>query len=122
MPVGPETSRRGTLDVDDVEAIARRVAELLAQTAVPAYLDTAAVARMIDASEEWVRDHAVELGAIRLGDGRRGVLRFELARVHQALERRRLARPSARRSRRRRAPRAAGVPLLPLPAAVGAPR
>jgi hypothetical protein len=69
-----------------VEAIADRVAERLADIArdpVRLY-DTRAVARMLAVSEDWVRDHAVELGAIRVGDSPRGPLRFDsnkLARV-----------------------------------------
>ena len=49
---------------------------------------------MLGVSEDWVRDHAAELGAIRVGDGPRGMLRFEAARVRTALERRRVDRSS----------------------------
>jgi hypothetical protein len=82
------------LHPDDIEAIALRLADLLkdAPPRRPQYLDTAAVARMLNASEEWVRDHAAELGAVRLGDGPRGPLRFDPARVTEAIESRRLAR------------------------------
>jgi hypothetical protein len=82
------------LDADDIGAIARQVAELLARCgAAPRYLDTAAVARMLGCSGEWVRDHAAELGAVRLGDGPKGALRFDVERVEEALERRRVAGP-----------------------------
>lgn len=107
-----------TLDRDDVEAIAHRVAELIAgQPPTAEYLDTAKVATMLDASEEWVRDHAAELGALRLGDGPKGALRFRAERIRKALEHRRLGesprRPARRRPRRPRT--ASGVELLPLP-------
>lgn len=100
-----------------VEAIAGRLAELLAeQMPRTQYIDTATVARMLGASEEWVRNHAGELGAVRLGDGPKGVLRFDAARVREALDRRRLPEPQRRR---RNLPgprrRVRGVKLLPLP-------
>ena len=106
------------LDPEDVEAIARRVADLMDRASVAAdYLDTAAVARRLRVSEEWVRNHAAELGAIRVGDGPRGALRFDARLVEQALEQRRLPTPARRRTARRRPPRVGGVRLLPLPEA-----
>lgn len=77
---------------------------------------------MLGMSEEWVRDHAAELGAVRLGDGRRGALRFEVERINAALERGRLGTLPRKRGRRRRASRVAGVRLLPLPEGLGAQR
>jgi hypothetical protein len=55
---------------------------------------------MLAVSEEWVREHAAELGAIRVGDGPKGVLRFDAARVRAGLECRRLGRPKDRQRRR----------------------
>jgi len=101
------------------EEIARRVAELVADR-VPEPLrlmDTQTVARMLAVSEEWVREHAAELGAIRVGDGPKGALRFDLARVRAALERRRLERP---KDRQRRDPGQRRRSLSPLPASVPA--
>jgi hypothetical protein len=102
----------------DVEAVARRVVELLAEDRLTAagWVDTATVARRYDVGEDWVRSHAVELGAVRLGD-RRGPLRFDLGRVAAAMERRRVTgEPPARRRRRPGPRRASGsVRLLPLP-------
>jgi hypothetical protein len=102
-----------------VEAIADRVAVRLADIArdpVRLY-DTRAVARMLAVSEDWVRDHAAELGAIRVGDSPRGPLRFDVDRVRTALAQRRLQRteraPAKRRGRRTTT--ASGVKLLPLP-------
>jgi hypothetical protein len=82
-------------------------------------LDTQGVARMLGVSEEWVRDHAAELSAIRVGDGPRGVLRFDAVRVRAALDRRRLDRPHVEHPRRpgpRR--RSAGVHAGAVPADV----
>jgi hypothetical protein len=78
-----------------VEQIAQRVVELLGAQAREPFrlLDTEAVARMLGVSEEWVRDHAAELGAVRIGDGPKGALRFDVARIRGALESRRLHRP-----------------------------
>ena len=84
-----------------IEEIARRVAELVADRIREPLrlLDTRTVARMLAVSEEWVREHAAELGAIRVGDGPNGALRFDAARVRAALERRRLGRPMDRQRR-----------------------
>jgi hypothetical protein len=84
------------------EEIARRVAELVGDRIREPLrlLDTRTVARMLAVSEEWVREHAAELGAIRVGDGPKGALRFDAARVRAALERRRLSQPKARQRRR----------------------
>lgn len=69
----------GFRDVADhpqsVEQIARRVAQLLQRDAEARgfqLLDTGTVARIMAVSEDWVRAHAAELGAIRVGDGAKG--------------------------------------------------
>jgi hypothetical protein len=93
----------GAIPEATVEAVAERVAARLADHArEPVHLyDTRAVARMLAVSEDWVRDHAAELGAIRVGDSTRGPLRFHRDRVAAALDRRRVAPPQpARRPRR----------------------
>jgi hypothetical protein len=77
------------LDPRDVEAIARRVAELVAAArpaAPPAvrYVDAAEVARALGVERDWVYAHARELGTIRLG-GTQGRLRFDLREVTRAL-------------------------------------
>jgi hypothetical protein len=103
---GEAEGRSGVTDAV-LEAIARRVAELVVDVVREPFrlLDSHAVARMLSVSEEWVRDHAAELGAIRVGDGRKGVLRFEVAHVRTALEHRRLDRPSEKPRRRARSRR-----------------
>jgi hypothetical protein len=90
------------------EEIARRIAELVTDRVREPFhlLDTQTVARMLAVSEEWVREHAAELGAIRVGDGPKGALRFDAVRVRAALDRRRIDRtnetPQRRPGRRRR--------------------
>jgi hypothetical protein len=105
------------LTAADVDAIALRVAELLRQDPrLGHHVGTAAVAKMLGVSGDWVREHAAELGAVRVGDGPKGALRFDVRRVREALEQRRLGRP--KRARNRRAGperRSSGVELLPLP-------
>jgi hypothetical protein len=87
------------LDPRDVEAIARRVAELVAAARPPAppavrYVDAAEVARALAVERDWVYAHARELGAIRLG-GTQGRLRFDLRELTRALADRRGAPPAA---------------------------
>jgi hypothetical protein len=100
------------LDPSDVEAIARRVAELVGTGPPPAssavrYVDAAEVARALGVERDWVYAHARELGAIRLG-GTQGRLRFDLHEVTRALADRRRESPAAApaprspRGRRRR--------------------
>src|SRR3954471_17433 len=92
----------------DVEAIARRVAELLRdEWRGGHHLDTMAVATMLGVGGDWGREHAAELGAIRVGDGAKGALRFDIKRVRAALDQRRLRHPR-REPRRRPGPQRRG--------------
>jgi hypothetical protein len=101
----------GAIPEATVEAIAERVAARLAGHArEPVRLyDTRAVARMLAVSEDWVRDHAAELGAIRVGDSPRGPLRFDSNKLAAAIDRRRVGRPEPARRPRRPGPRRAAV-------------
>lgn len=70
------------LDRDDVEAVARRVAEILEERglAAPAgheMINAEEVARRFGVKAAWVRRNADRLGAIRLGSGARPRLRFD---------------------------------------------
>jgi hypothetical protein len=73
-----------TLDREDVEAIARRVVELLGghEPAVASLgsrlVDAAAVAAAMGVSRDYVYRHAGELGGRRVGEGERPRLRFAL--------------------------------------------
>jgi hypothetical protein len=85
-----------TLDAEDIESIAARLAELLREqmpSSASRLADAAEVARELGVDRDWVYAHAHELGGTRLG-GDRGRLRFDLARI-----RRDLARPAGTRSR-----------------------
>src|SRR5690348_11472749 len=79
-------------------------------------LTTKQAAEILAVSEDFIRSHAAELGAIRLG-GSRGPLRFEDARLRDYIDRRRLPLPPRPSARRRPGParNPDGVELLPLP-------
>jgi hypothetical protein len=72
-------SKRIKLDAETVEAIARRAVELLeARGATNRELvDAAELARRFGIERPWVYTHAIELGAVRLGDGPKPRLRFD---------------------------------------------
>jgi len=75
------------LDADDIEAVAARVVELLLEhTGAPGrYVDAATLARTLDVDRDWVYARARQLGAVRLGDGPKARLRFDLERVRATL-------------------------------------
>lgn len=86
----------------DVDAIARRVAELLAGNAPPRprLVDAAELAELLDVSRAYIYEHAPELGAVRLGDGKRGRLRFDVDAARAAVTRDHATEPSAPAPRR----------------------
>jgi hypothetical protein len=76
------------LDAPSVEAIALRVVELLggeAPNPASKMIGTAEVARRLNVSPDYVRQHRDELGGVPLGDGPKPRLRFDSARVDQWL-------------------------------------
>jgi hypothetical protein len=85
----------------------------------PLLWTTAEVAELIRMSEDFVRDHAGELGGIRAGRGPRAPLRFEPARVREWIVRNRIAneapRPDSTPGPRRNSQVPTGLDLLPLP-------
>jgi hypothetical protein len=77
------------LDSASIDAVARRVVELLAEpTPLPTLLSARDVAARLDVAESWVRQHADDLGAIRLTEGNRPRIRFDPAVVAETLARR----------------------------------
>ena len=106
-----------------VDAVARRVVELLREEGVvsregPRLITVAAVSHEFGVSTDWVYANAGPLGAIRLGSGPRARLRFDRATIadriakvttHAARDR------SSQRGKRRRGTRAgADGDLLPI--------
>ena len=78
------------LDPESIEALARRLAELLSPQEQPSrprrqLLTAEEVARWWGIGRRWVYDHADELGARRLGGGRRPRLRFDPDEVAERL-------------------------------------
>jgi hypothetical protein len=69
---------------DEVEAVARQVAALLAASpgSLP-LLSAGEVAARLGVERSWVYAHARELGVVRLGDGPRPRLRFDPAVVER---------------------------------------
>ena len=121
------TPRLHPADLERLAAlVADHLADRLEQPAAarpaPAMLTAAQVAERFGITPEWVRDHADELGAVRLGDGPRPRLRFDVAEVAAALtahERRKGSQAADRPRPRRKSPdhrqvTASGCPLLPI--------
>ena len=101
------------LDPASVEAVARRVLELIrAEHALGApageLLTAAQVSRRHRVDRSWVYAHAAELGALRLGDGPKPRLRFDPERVRRALS----ATPANEESGVRVRPRAVDIAAL----------
>ena len=127
----------GRLAAEDLELladlVAERVLERMGAPSPPAAvsIDAAEVARRYGVTAAWVREHADQLGAIRLGDGPRPRLRFDADTVAAAMtsgqaDRRPAASeapaPTPHRRRRRSRRTGTGVELLPIRGTGGAPR
>ena len=67
------------LDPEAVEAIARKVVVLLEAKGLRQreLIGAAELARRLGVDRSWVYTHAIELGAVKLGDGPRARLRFD---------------------------------------------
>ena len=77
-----------TLAPESVEAVAQRVVELMRAPLPRAGLvDAQALADELGTSREWVYRNAERLGAIRLGSGARGRLRFDVEAAKAAMAR-----------------------------------
>ena len=80
-----------TLDHDDIEAIAERAAhhviQLLGRPGLGAHqlLGPKDLATALNVSLDYVYGHAVDLGAMRLGDGPKARLRFDLQTAQRAM-------------------------------------
>jgi hypothetical protein len=103
-------STRIKLDPQAIEAIARRVVELLERRGLQnrELVDAAELARRLGIERSWVYSHAIELGAVRLGDGAKPRLRFDpevAARVLRRVGERPAADPPARSGKRAGQPR-----------------
>src|ERR1700722_6712247 len=78
---------RMALGPGDVEAVARRTVELLRGERLGpfALVDARELARQLGVSVDYVYEHSAQLGALRLGNGRKARIRFEVDTARQAL-------------------------------------
>jgi hypothetical protein len=107
------------IDPELVEAIARRVVELLKPELGAGERDRLAtaeeIAREFRVERDWVYANADALGALRLGDGQKPRLRFDRSRARQVLASLgRPTKPGRSRRRARTARNKRGETLLPV--------
>jgi hypothetical protein len=112
------------LTPETLEQLAQRVAELVVDRSAvgPPLVDAEALARFLNVERSYVYEHAAELGAVRLGDGPRARLRFDVAEAKRRLTcsiGRGSAPPDSPvakpiRKRRRSHPLGTSAPLLPI--------
>ncbi len=130
MPAGVwARARRAAAELtpEAIEQIAQRVAAiLLERRARPSghprsagLLDAAELARHLGVTRTWVYEHASKLGAMRLGDGTKARLRFDLDVATAAFDQpgrkgNRLSSSTPRPPGRRPAPTPATTSLLPI--------
>jgi hypothetical protein len=114
-------SARIKLDPQTTEAIARRVVGLLEKRGLQnrELIDAAELARRFGIKRAWVYSHAIELGAVKLGDGAKPRLRFDpevAARVLRRVGEGPAADPPARSGKRAGQPRGSErrAELLPI--------
>jgi hypothetical protein len=94
-----------TLDDDDIDAIAERAAMRVVQLLGPRgavasqLLDPKELAGTLKVSVDYVYAHAVDLGVMRLGDGPKARLRFDLQTAQTAMRARK--QPPSTTARRR---------------------
>ena len=119
-----------TLDREDVDAIALRVAEVLEERGLvaslaPSLISAAAAATRIGRSRDFVYEHADDLGAVRLGDGPRPRLAFDPRRLDEWVSARstggrsvgrELSAPTGNRRPRRKSDSGKPLDLLPIAA------
>lgn len=113
--VEEDGERVALLDDASIEAIARRVAELLTKTGGERLVSANELAKRLGVERSWVYSNARRLGAVRLSDGPRAQLRFDVDRALLALRELPSGEPKRRRApgrRRRQATVPAGVELL----------
>ena len=106
-----------TLDREDIEAVARRVVEVLGDKRPAGLVDAATLAKLLGVSRATVYAKADELGAVRVGGGKRARLRFDPARLTtQAPAENEVGATRDSQGRRRRATNARGADrdLLPI--------
>lgn len=98
----------------DIEAIAERIVDRLIEQGRPSAgigLATAAdVARLYGVTPSWVYANKKRLGAVKLGDGPKARLRFDLEQVDEELRPRTASHSRPRQRMRRGRPRTTALP------------
>ena len=98
-------------NADEVRAIAEAVADVLAERGLVVYAGPGASARVLSVREvskllgrsaPWVYAHATELGAIRMGNGPKARIGFDLTAIEHWKRENQIRPPEARRSSRPR--------------------
>jgi hypothetical protein len=81
------TPTEAALSPEALEQLAQRVSELVSDRVVmgPPLVDAEALARFLNVERSWVYQHATKLGAVRLGDGPRARLRFDVVEAKRRL-------------------------------------
>ena len=103
------------LDKETVEAIAERVAAKLAPAQATGLVTARVLAQRLSVSVDFVYEHAEELGVIRLGNGPKARLRFDIERAqHLRAEaaQRANGQPPKRKRQRPKPELPPGVPLI----------
>lgn len=95
----------------DVRAMAEAIADVLAERGLVVYAGPSASARVLSAREvskllgrsaPWVYAHATELGAIRMGNGPKARIGFDLANIEQWKRDNQISPPQPRNAPNRR--------------------
>lgn len=108
-----ERRRDVQLQPDDIEAIAQRVVERLDERRSRASLGFATAAELAElygVTPSWVYANKNRLGAVKLGDGPRARLRFDLERVDEVFRPQTVSRPGPLQRKRRGRPRKTTLP------------
>jgi hypothetical protein len=116
-------TRRGravAFDVEEIEAVAEHIADLVASSRPKVGLvDARDLAEELGVARDWGYANAERLGGVRLGNGPRARLRFDIEKAREALAAGRqndqptnAEPPRRRRGRPRREVVPAGVPLI----------
>ena len=74
-------------EIDEIDAVAEHLAELAVSTprAAVGLIDARELAERLGVARDWVYANADRLGGMRLGDGPRARLRFDVDRAREAL-------------------------------------
>jgi hypothetical protein len=116
MPSPSHRSATDTVHLDDdsVRAIAKQIVEFQCAQGGERLIDAAEVARRLDVSRDYVYRHKDDFGVVRFGNGPKARLRFDPAKVTEALGRSSEPEPKPKRVPVRSVRRGHGVTLLPI--------